>query len=165
MATNRDIIQRAFRRIGYSNATETEYSEALTDFKGMVYQLEGGLGPLGYHDNSTIDQDTGMDQRYNEGLVSMLAMLLAEVFDLATTPRLSASAAAGIAAIRKLSALPINWKHPNRMPTGSGNQRQPYQDRNRYYRETLNQRVIDHAILIDGSYITLNGSYMTIGVP
>ena len=163
MATNREIITKAYRRIGYSDVSTQDYDDALSDFKNMVYGLEGGLGPLGYHDNSTIDQDTGMDQRYNEGLISMLALNLSESLGLATTPRLASSSAAGLAAIRKLSALPINWKHPNRMPFGSGNQRQPYRDRGRFYRDSLVQRSINGAIKIDGSYITLNGSYMTIG--
>lgn len=161
MATNRELITAAFRKIGYgTNVESSVLDDALVDFKNMVWGFEENIGPLGYNDDSTLDDDSGLPKNLSEAVISLFAMRQAESIAIPVTTILAKHASAGMQTLTKYTNIPMNWVKPKRMPRGSGNTKRNYYDRDRYYNGDRVVRVVDGALVYGGAYLVYNGSYL-----
>lgn len=156
MATNSELITRAFKKIGYGSELESgQIDDALPDFKNMIWELEANVGPLGYSDESLIGDETDLAREINSAVIAMFAKRLAETFSVMVSQGLEMQSRAGLAAIMKLTSFTPELIHPNRMPRGSGLDRRGI-DR-RYYREEAQTRTVDGANSVADTYNLTTG--------
>lgn len=133
MATNQVLVEKALGKIGYpkpisQNVLVPAYEE-LIDF---ISEIQANGMNLEYDFDSTLTEESNVSINYNSALASLLAKRLAETFGVVVSSQLEMQASSGAQILAKGTIQRVLWKQPNRMPIGSGNNKNGYEWR-RYY--------------------------------
>lgn len=134
MATNQQIIQRSLNKIGFESEQVDRkiLVDSFSEFQDFISEIENNGMDLDYNFNSGLTEENGIDRRFFSAVTAIFAKRLSETYDVTTGPQLEAQASLGAQTLAKLTTRTPAWKQPNRMPIGSGNNKNGYEWR-RYY--------------------------------
>ena len=135
MATNQELVDKALAKIGFSgNIEASNISETFAELQDILGEMYGNGLDLSYDFDSTITDETGIDRAYWSAITSILAFRRSESLGIQVSDKLALQASAGAQTIMKGVSPITPWKHPNRMPIGSGNSKRGVIQR--YYNES-----------------------------
>lgn len=133
MATNQQLVEKALGKIGIESPIDsdvlTRSFEELVDF---ISEVQANGMNLEYDFDSTLTGESGINRNYNSAITAILAKRLAETYSVVSSTQLEAQASSGAQILAKGTIQNPRWKQPNRMPIGSGNNKNGYEWR-RYY--------------------------------
>jgi hypothetical protein len=152
MATNQKLIELAYKKLGYGDSTESNATnDGMDELQLLMGDLEGQDIIVGYNFDGDITDETGFDRVFDSAIVSILAFRLAENLRLPISSSLSAQMNAGTNVLYKRTLQNPTWKHPNRMPRGSGSNKFGF-SYDRYYNNQANSYIIERE---DQYFVTL----------
>lgn len=137
MATNKDIVTRALNKIGFGSGSIE--SQRLTDSFDELVDLMGALEAnstvIGFNWESTLNDETGFDRKFDSAISALLSERLAAVYRMPVDISLQKQISLANQTLARHSVQLNTWKRPNRMPRGSGNHGKPF-IWDRYYTNT-----------------------------
>lgn len=140
MATNRELITGAFRKIGIGSPSAGDVDDALVELRDMIFEWERNDIDLLYLDTSGLDDETDIPRGFNSAVTILLAQRLGGTYDINLNPVLQRQASLATQTLHKNTVELQEWTHPNRMPRGSGNTKRAFGRYRRYYREDQSDR-------------------------
>lgn len=134
MATNLELIDRALTKVGLGGrpSGSNEINRSFIELQDFLSEIKANGMDVSYNDESGITDETGIPNQFFSAITALMGKRLAETFDIAIGSQLEMQASAGAQTLAKLTTQTPTWKQPNRMPIGSGNNKNGYEWR-RYY--------------------------------
>lgn len=133
MATNQQLIERVLAKIGMGSPIPADVlSRSYIELVDFISEVQSNGMNLDYNFDSALTEESGISRNFQSAITAILGKRLSETYDIATSPQIEAQAALGAQTLAKLTIQNPSWRQPNRMPIGSGNNKNGYEWR-RYY--------------------------------